>query len=113
MKWTRISIVCVIGLALNCAGGDEFAGGDGSGAGDGFLDGLVIDSESPDLVPGVIELAEGHVSTLGGPASATKEMVEGGPDFEIVDDGLEYSGMHGAQCSAAQNLCITEGGIVP
>jgi len=57
MKWTRISIVCVIGLALSCAGGDEFAGGDGSGAGGGFLDGLVIDGESPDLVPGVIELA--------------------------------------------------------
>ncbi len=113
MRWARITVMCTLGLALSCAGGEEVKPEDGLVLADGYLEGLVTDGESPDLKPGVMELVAGHVSTLGGPASATKEMFEGKPDYEVSDDGLEYAGLHGALCSADQDLCITEGGIVP
>ncbi len=73
----------------------------------------LTDGEAPDIQLGVIELEEGFVSTLGGPGSATGSGFEGHPDYEVFDDGLEYSGVHGAQCTAELDLCITEGGIVP
>ncbi len=117
MRWTRIAIVCVLGLAPSCVdtheliSDDAFVGADGAGDETGVD--FLTDGESPDLTAGTLELVEGHISTLGGPSSVSKEVLEGNPDFEVFDDGLEYAGIHGDQCSANKDYCITEGGIVP
>ena len=120
VRWTRVAVLCVMGLSLSCAGSVvEFI--DGAVKADGVViddlsleDGQVIDGMAPDLQPGVIdELTEGRVSTIGGPASATIDTFEGKPTYELEADGLEYAGIHGALCSADNDLCITEGGIDP
>jgi len=121
MKWTRISILCVLGLSLNCTGEGSFVSGDiGGGEGliadysvDGTVDWEIADALAPDIKPGVIDELEGHIATLGGPASMTVETFEGKPTYELDQDGLEYAGIHGALCSADQDYCITEGGIAP
>lgn len=120
MKWKRVAVLLALGLGLSCAEGGSVFVGDDVGPGDGpvtydiSMDGLVTDGESPDLQPGVIdELAEGQIATLGGPASATVGTFEGKPEYELEADGLEFAGIHGAQCSADIDLCITEGGIAP
>lgn len=113
MRWTRIALLCGLGLGLSCVSGDGFVADDGLVSGDVQTVDFVTDGVAPDLISGAIVLEEGHISTLGGPGSATLELLEGKPDFEVSEDGLEYSGVHGALCSADQDYCITEGGIAP
>ena len=43
----------------------------------------------------------------------TETKLEGKPDFEITEDGLEYLGVHGDQCTGDKVLCISEGGFAP
>lgn len=111
MRWKRIGVICALALGLSC--GDEFTNTADFGlpADTGAADG-VTDTVGSDAAPGTLELVSGGISTLGG-ISMTETKLEGKPDYEVTDDGLEYSGVHGDQCTADKVLCITEGGFIP
>ena len=115
MRWRRSFTICTLALGLSCGEGFTNIGGlpqDGS-AGDYQLgDSWFGDRGAADAQPGAIELVSGSISSLGG-ISATETKLEVKPDFEVTDDGLEYSGIHGVQCTADKVLCITEGGFAP
>ena len=116
MGWTRCLVICALGLGVSCEG--EFTSTDDPTRDTGFKDALTADlwvgdlSETDGAQPGVIELVSGGVSTLGGLAM-TETKLEGKPDFEITEDGLEYLGVHGDQCAGDKVLCISEGGFAP
>lgn len=111
MRWVKVMILCTFCWSLNC--GEEFSISDGPLQDRGLKDLPPEDLPPEDLpLPGELELAYGSVSTVGG-AATTPAKLEGEPDFEIADDGLEYTGVHGDQCTINQAWCISEGGILP
>ena len=110
-----MGILCALTLGLSC--GEEMTGGgdpplDNSVADLALKDTEPPDTFSPDAPPGAMELVSGGITTLGGWV-ATDTKLEGTPDFEISEDGLVTTGVHGEQCTTDKTLCITEGGFIP
>ncbi len=113
MRWKGMRAACALALCMGLSCGGEFSNNGEVPVDTGAADALLADGVGVDgPLPGVIELVSGGITSLGG-VTATETKLEKKPDFEITDDGFEYAGVHGDQCTKDGALCITEGGFAP